>query len=276
MWVLPVMVLLVATALLALLLTGKTRRPVPATVWDLDILSTAYAALVSTLAALSIASTIFLANLNLAQASEAFPDVMAMFLIGFMIQVGAALMFATTRSWMPAPEEAVRHVVSHRLMYVLSNAAFYLGLTVTWIGLRPLLVTLNMPTLATVFLWLLAFVAFSGAARLAAWLYSLLGVRPLACAAIPVIGLAAPAIYRFVIVTYVPSFWPQRLPTLAMGVVVFCIGAMAFAFETAMIALRGSTRLHSVMERVATRALTAYMQAVATAVGLLLISTALP
>lgn len=198
---------------------------------------------------------------------------MAMFLIGFMIQVGAALMFATTRSWIAEPVTTDGHIVSYRVMYILSNASFYLGLTVTWIGLRPLLVTLNMPTLATVFFWLLVFESFAGAARLGAWLYSLLGVRPLACAAIPVMGLAAPAIYRLIIVPFIPSFWPGRLPTLAMGLVVFGGGAMAFGFETVMIALRGSMRLHSVIDRVARSALTAYLQAVAAGVGLLLMST---
>lgn len=274
MWVIPVTILIVATSFIALLLAGRTRPPVPKAAWDLDILSTAYAALVSTLAALSIASTIFLANLTLARELEAIPDVMAMFLIGFMIEVGAAIMFATTRSWVPEPSETEGHVTSHRLMYILSNATFYLGLTITWIGLRPLLVTLNMPTLATVFLWLLAFVTLSGAARLGSWLHSLLGVRLLACVAIPVVGLAAPAIYRFAIAAFAPSFWPQRFPTLAMGLVAFGIGGISYGFETAMIALRGNTRLHSVIERVGSRALTAYVQAVAIAVGLVLVSTA--
>lgn len=85
--------------------------------------------------------------------------------MAFIVLIGTALMFATSRSasWDSAETEVA--AVCRRTMYVLANLCFYLGVSMSWLGLHPLLVAIELNHLASVFSWLLLFTIFAGALR---------------------------------------------------------------------------------------------------------------
>jgi hypothetical protein len=269
MWLVGVLALLIISSGFTMFLGRKQRRnfsPVP---WNVGDLSTAYTIIVGPLAAFTIASTLFLANLNVVRASRSFVDVIALFLIGFIMLVGTAIMFATNRGKLTGASQGAELPFLRRVMFILSNVGFYLGLTVSWLGLRPLLVSLEIKTLADVFTWLLAFTVFAGAARLSSWLYSLLGVKAVACVSIPLIGLLTPGIYVGILMKAFPSLRLAQNSTLVIGVLTFALGTMAFAWDTVMIALEGTLPINRAIQRGGVMALLAYVQAIVTAVGLL-------
>jgi hypothetical protein len=236
MWVFGVTGLLVVTALSALALhRSYDRRAPPPHSWDLGALAAAYASIIGPLAGLSVASTIFLANLDLAEPSRVLDDVVALFLLGFIILVGTGILFATLRGrWGTTPGEVDAMLAATG--YLFANVGFFMGVNITWLGLRPLLLSLGMPTVAAVISWLLAFAILSGASRSAAWLKALLGLdrSPLT---IPAVAVTLAAGYRLLAVTLVPGLWPTTDAVLALGIVAFLVAAASFAWETATLGI---------------------------------------
>jgi hypothetical protein len=267
MWVFGVAALLVVTAGIALSLHRSHADGVaPPHTWDLAALSAAYASIIGPLAGLSVASTIFLANLDLADPSHALDDVIALFLLGFITLAGTGILFATLRgrpSAAPGDPGATLAAAS----YLFANIGFFMGVNVTWLGLRPLVSSLGMPAVAVVITWLLAFTILAGASRSAAWLKELLGLSGPSLT-IPVVAIAMAAIYRLVAVPLVPALWPTHDAVLGLGVTAFIVAAASFGWETAMLGLapRGPSRA---VERWVRRAALVHVHLAVVAIALL-------
>jgi hypothetical protein len=236
MWVFGIAGLLVVTALAALTLhRSYDRRAPPPHSWDLGALAAAYASIIGPLAGLSVASTIFLANLDAADPSRVLDDVVALFLLGFIILVGTGILFATLRGRQGTGSGEADSTLA-ATGYLFANTGFFMGVNVTWMGLRPLLLSLGMPTVAAVITWLLAFAILSGASRSAAWLKALLGLgrSPLT---IPAVAVTLAVGYRLLSMTLIPGLWPTTDAVLALGVVVFLVAAASFGWETATLGI---------------------------------------
>jgi hypothetical protein len=239
--------------------------------WDVATLGAAYSAAIPPLAAFSIALAVFLANVSRTANPEAFENVMALFLMAFIILIGTALMFATSRSAFFGAVEDDDVLLSRRTMYVLANLCFYLGLNMSWMGLRPLLLAIELDNLAGVFSWLLLFSVVAGAVRQSAWLQGLFGADPLACMSIGLLPILAVCVYWFGLVSLAPSLWPEN-STLSFAVLVFIVACPPFLLETNVIRFAADQRCAGLLSRVGSRLMPAYQCVAVTAMLLLWLS----
>jgi hypothetical protein len=268
MWAIGIGLLLAATAAaIAYLNRGRT-RPLLGGQWDLATLSTSYSGIIAPIAAFTVASAVFLANLTRATESHAFEQVIALFLIAFIVLIGTALMFATFRGVLATGESSEDFIVSRRVMYVLANLGFYLGLNLGWLGLQPLLKALELDDLGPVFSWVLFFSILSGSMRQGAWCHSLLGASNLASYAMTAVALVAALVYRLVLVPLFGGLWPGN-PTLTFAIVVFAFGAVIFSVETTMIRLNGSQEAERRLARLGSLLVPPYAACAATCLLLL-------
>ncbi|MCC7463616.1 MAG: hypothetical protein IT480_14280 [Gammaproteobacteria bacterium] len=274
MWVIGFLLLFFVTAIVTWRLNRPSGLP-PATVpWDMPGLATSYGSIIAPLAAFSVASAVFLANISRSDHNRTFENLMALFLIAFIMLMGAALMFATLRGATTAATSTPAVITSRRVMYILCNLGFYLGLNVSWLGLEPLLRAIGLERFAHVLSWILLFSILSGAARQGAWCRTLLGVHTLAPYTIAGVAAAAAALYRLGLVPLVRPLWPADAP-LTICVVVFIFAAVIFSIETTMIRLQADEHAHQVLARIGLAILPPYIAAVATALVLLWFSLVL-
>jgi hypothetical protein len=89
---------------------------------------------------------------------------MALFLIAFLIFIGAAMQFGTTPNLPTAPTEAYRTIQEYS--YLLANTSYYLGLSLSWLGLPLLLSTISLHYLAGILVWLVLFAIVGGGMRI--------------------------------------------------------------------------------------------------------------
>jgi hypothetical protein len=239
--------------------------------WDIATLGAAYSAAIPPLAAFSIALAVFLANVSRTANPKAFENVMALFLMAFIILIGTALMFATSRSAFFGADDDEEVLLSRRTMYVLANLCFYLGLNMSWMGLRPLLQAIELYSLAGVFSWLLLFSVVAGAMRQSAWLQSLFGANPIACLSIGVLPVLAVCVYWFGLVSLMPDLWPRN-STLTFAVLVFVIACLPFLVETNVIRFASDQRCTRMLWRVGSMLMPAYQGIAITAMLLLWLS----
>ena len=175
MWIIGIVTLFAAVGSLQRVLTGKLEAITFSARWDISRLSKAYAGIVSPLAAFSVASAVLLANLlQRSKNPEAFADVIALFFIAFIILVGIAVTLAPGQGALPNGEDAEDFHIGRRVLYILSMLGFFLGLSMSWMGLYPLLVAIDLPVVADVFSWVLLFAVLAGASRLGSWTHTLL------------------------------------------------------------------------------------------------------
>ena len=271
MWLGGVLVLL-AAVVAATSRVGRTLRDAPCSpVWDIPAVASTYTGIVGALAGFSVASTVFLANRAAArntENTEAFAVTMGMFPVAFIGFLVASQMFGTLPN-RAAAKDAGGDDLDQRLGFLLAIVGYYIGLSISWLGLRPLLIGLKQRALADVFAWLLLAAVFAGAARLGVFLYRLTRVRPAACLAIPLLGFGAAAAYRLGAARVVPSLWPERDAPLSITLVLAGIAALGFTAETAMLAFHGDARLRRLLPGLGERVVLAYVQAVVTVVALL-------
>jgi hypothetical protein len=212
MWLVGLSALAVLTGALSGLLAARRSFPVGSAKWDLGSLSGAYAAIIAPLAGFTVAASVFLANLSRVAQTPYFADVMALFLIAFIMLMGTGVMFATFRSVALDAPATTDQMAVHSMLYLVANLGFYLSLSMSWLGLRPLLLSIGLSTLASVFTWILLFSLLAGALRLGAWCHTLLGVSSLASVAIPVISIAAAIAYGSVFARGPSALWPLTDP----------------------------------------------------------------
>lgn len=258
MWLVGLFALVVLTAALSGWLATGRRSPADSLRWDLASLSGAYAAIISPSAGFTVAASVFLANLSRVARTPYFGDVMALFLIAFVMLMGTAVMFATLRSAALNAPTTTDQTAIRSILYLVSNLGFYLSLSMSWLGMRPLLLSVGLSTLARVSTWILLFSLLAGALRLEAWLHTLLGVKPLASVAIPVVSIAAAITYGSVCARGLSVLWPSTNPVLSLAVVVFAIGSVGFAFETALISLHHKVEFHGRLRRTLDGLITPY------------------
>ncbi len=268
MWLGGVLLLLAAVVAVVTRI-GRTLRPVPSEpIWNIPAVASTYTGIAGALAGFSVASTVFLAYRTAALGTDADVATMGMFLVAFIGFLVASQMFGTLPN-REAVEDAEGDDLDQRLGFLLAIVGYYVGLSISWLGLRPLLIGLRQRGLADVFAWLLLAAVFAGAARLGVFLYRLTTVRGAACLTIPFLGFGAAAAYRLLAVPVVPSLWPARDAALAITLVVAGIAALGFAAETAMLAFHGDARLRRRLPGLGQRLVLAYVQAVVTVVALL-------
>ncbi len=282
MWVVGVTALILGTALLIQPLGWRRRAALDPPIWDVLRVAALYTPICNTLAGFSVASAVFLANLTAARHSEEFGAVMGLFLIAFMTYIGAALIFATIpRSMDDDPRGGV--VRSQHIVLILGNVAFYVGIMISWLALRPLLLAVELRSLADIFIWLLLFAVLAGALRIGMLLYRLLGVPLRAYVAMPLLGVGAAFAYRTWLVRLVPDLWPLPIDAardvavqavLLLAVLNFVVAAVAYIGQSVMLSLHGNARAERGVVAIGHRVMLGYTQMVATAVGLLWVAVA--
>lgn len=171
-------------------------------------------------------------------------------------------------------ERTEHHHEVHCMLFIVCNLIFYLSLSVSWLGLRPLLLSMELSSLADFFTWLLLFSLFAVAIRLGAWLHTLLGVRLLASLLVPVIPVVAANLYGLTFAPRSTIFWPAANPVLLLAVLVFAVGAVGGGVETAIITFYGQHEFHQRLLRFGNILIVSYLSAAITAVALLWFSIA--
>ena len=241
--------------------------------WDIEGLAGAASSVVSPLASFSVAAAVFLANLTRAAQNPSFADVMALFLIAFIILMGSAIMYSTDRSIRADQQSSQNFEATYRVLYVLSTAAFFLGITMSWTGLHPLLLSIELTDLAAVFGWLLLVAILVAGVRMVALLYALLDVRLFPVAIIPIVSYASSAIYKLVLVPRFPWLWPQENAVLSFAILVFALAGMAIGIESFVILFHGERRLNELFRRFGRSILPLYAAQALAAVLFLWLST---
>ena len=226
---------------------------------------------VGTLAGFSVASATFIAGLDYPRESPEFAAVIAMLLISFLVLIATAMMYSTTPN---APASADSDATIQSLSNVLANGSYFLGLSLSWLALRPLSAMIGLTTLADAFTWLLLVVVFGGSGRLALFAYRLTPANGLACAAFPIIGIGLATGYRLLAAYVWPALWPSSEMPLRFAFVAFAVATTGFAMQSALLLMHGNTRIEAQLSRYGHRLALAYVQATVLSVALLWLAVA--
>ncbi|MGH2360678.1 MAG: hypothetical protein ACRDGM_09095 [bacterium] len=273
MWLIGVLSLMILVGVLVGFISRSRTSPTLAADWDLESLSGAYAAIVAPLAGFSVAAAVFFANLTRVTQTVFFDDVMALFLVAFVMLISTAVMFATFRSARLRSSADENQQSIHRSLYMVCNLGFYLSLSMSWIGLHPLLLAVGLSTLADIFTWVLLFALLAGAIRVSVWAHVLLGVGFPAFLSIPIVPMLAAIVYGLTVRSRL-AFWPTTNPALLLAVLVFAVAAVGYGFETAMIIFYGRPEYHRRLRRIASMLIIPYLSAGITIIALLWFATA--
>jgi hypothetical protein len=197
--------------------------------------SATYTTIVGSLSGFAVASAIFIVSLRVYRGAPEFEVVIGLFLVGFILLVGTAMMFATVPNHPAFGPGRSQSGSTQWVIYALANTSYYLGISATWFGLRPLLLAVDLPMLASIFTWILLFVAVAGASRIAMFVYRLTRFgRPIVFL-IPGISFGVATLYRLGLVPLVQNMWPAENPSLAFVIVVFVVGAVGFSASTLLL-----------------------------------------
>jgi len=276
MWLIGVLVLL-AVGSAVIVLIGWAPRPNPSPPpWDIPALAGPYTGIVGTLAGFSVASAIFVADLNLVSQAPSFAVVVGMFLVSFLILVATAMMFGSTPH-VPDDETggAEHDALVQQLSHMVANVGYSVGIALSWLGLRPLLKSLRLDAPADVFTWLLLTSVLAAAGRIALFLYRLTAANAPACLAIPLVGFGLATIYRLVVVRAVPTLWPADNAALTFAIVAFGVTVVGFVMQSGLLVIQGSSLLRTALRRSGHRVMLAYAQTSITVVALTWFAVAL-
>ena len=275
MWLVGIALLLGVASAIVVWVGWTPRRTPSASLWDIPSLAGPYTGIIGTLAGFSIASAIFVANLNLVAESSSFPPVIGMLFVSFLVLVPAAMMYGSTPD-PPAPDEDDDGVgvVLQRLSNLLANGGYYLGLALSWLALRPLLVGLRLPTLAETFTWVLLVTVVAGGMRLDVWLYRLTAANATSCLAVPVVGLVLPVLYRLASVHLAPWLWPTDEAIMALTLVVFGMAGVGFALQSSLLVVHDDRKLCAWLLQHGHRVALAYVEATVALVVLVWLAVA--
>ena len=272
MWALGVTSLLRLAGGMSLAAGWRTREP-QSEIWDVAGTARTYTTIVGTLAGFSITSSIFIANLTVARESAAFESVMALFLVAFLLFISAAMQFGTTPNLSSHPHDAYRTVQGYS--YVLANQSYYMGLSLSWVGLPLLLSVVGLDYLANVFIWLVLFALLGGAVRMcAAGLNTFVGVDLRVCLGLPVLCFALASAYRLGLATMLDSLLPAEHEIVLFAVTCFVLGATGFTLQSFGASSVRHEELGAAVARVGPRVLLPYTAGVVTASSLLWLATA--
>ncbi|HXF64326.1 MAG TPA: hypothetical protein VNK95_22040 [Caldilineaceae bacterium] len=282
MWLIGPLLLLVVVSLIIFVADRRPRLCAETSPWDIARVAGAFTGITGTLSGFAVASAIFMANMRINTGVPEFEIVMGMLLMGFLVLMGTAMMFGTMPNNPPTPTLSTAaaageppspvltpfHALQHR-MYILANTQYYIGISLAWLALRPLLMALGMETVAGIFSWLLLFVTVAGANRLAMYVTRLTHVRRPVALLIPVLGLCAPLLYRILAVPLWPALWPSSNAILVFALIVCAFGLIGFAVNTANFFSYTEQPLATTGQVLREKLLLVHVQATACAVALL-------
>jgi hypothetical protein len=266
MWIVGVVLLLVIGAVTVALIGWAPRPRAGDAMWDIPGLGGVYTGIVGTLAGFSIASATFIAGLSSARGTPAFAAAVGMLLVSFLILMSSAIMYSDTPSFPASDDDFV--VVFQSLSHVFANASYFLGLGLAWLALRPLLVMIDLVSLAGAFSWLLLATMVAGGARLAVFVYRLTAASGIACLAIPILGIGLPAVYRFLTVRVWSELWPAADAAIWFAFVAFGVASVGFLHQTGLLLVHGGPSQEQRIRRYGHRFALAYLQVVAITLGL--------
>jgi hypothetical protein len=163
MWILPVLATNIVAALLTVAVGSRKLEAKKLLPWDIPRAAATFTTIVGSLSGFAVATSIFVANLRVNQSSSEFESVMGLFLTGFIVLVATAMMFGSIPNHprLTARQEQIGS--AQTTTYALANVNYYLGIASTWLALRPLLVALQLPLMASMFSWVLLLVVIAGA-----------------------------------------------------------------------------------------------------------------
>src|SRR5215217_1203288 len=266
MWIIgTIIVLSVGAAVTAALGWSPRATPGPP-VWDISRLGGVYTGIVGTLAGFSVASATFIAGLDAARGTPAFAAAIALLLVSFLILMGSAIMYSDTPSFPASDDEFAMGVQT--LAHLFANASYFLGLALAWLALRPLLVMIDLVSLADAFSWLLLATMVAGGVWLAVFVYRLTVANGIACLAIPILGIGLPAIYRLLTVGVWPMLWPGANVAISFAFVAFGVASIGFIHQTGLLLVHGSSGQERRIRQYGHRFALAYLQLVAITTGL--------
>jgi hypothetical protein len=235
MWLIGMIILLILGAALTVALGWTPRATSGPRLWDISKMVGSNAASVGTFAGFSLTSAIFAAGLDVARTSAEFTTVFGMLLVGFLILVSATWIAGS------APNSAqVENGAAQTLALGLVLMTSTLGVSVTWLALVPLMRVIGLLGLATVFVWALLIMTLMAAGWGSLVAYRLTMARARACLAIPVLGLALPALYRLVAVRQWPALWPASDAALHYAFVALGAAALLFALHMGLLVTHDS------------------------------------
>lgn len=281
MWLIGPLLLLVVVSLVIFAADRRPRPCIETSPWDIARVAGFFTGITGTLSGFAVASAIFMANMRINTGVPEFEIVMGMLLMGFLVLMGTAMMFGTMPNNPPTPTLSTAttagdtppalppfDALQYR-MYILANTQYYIGISLAWLALRPLLVALGMETVAGIFSWLLLFVTVAGANRLAMYMARLTHVRRPVALLIPILGLSAPLLYRVLAVPLWPALWPSTDAILVFALIVCTFGLIGFAINTANFLSYTERPISTAGQLLREKLLLVHIQAVTCAVALL-------
>jgi hypothetical protein len=241
----------------------RGHRQLP-TLWDVPTVASAFAELCGSLAALSLAAAVFIGTLS--ERTGEFEASIGFFVIAFLVLVAAAMQFGATPNSRASDSDEFRSAQS--ISYVVAASSFYLGLGMTWLGLRLLLLALELETAADILTWVLFVSIIAGALRIAMNLYRHTDVPVLTCALVVVVAIAGAAFYRLVLVAAWDDLWPARDEPLWLSTVAFGTTVVGYAYQTFVLATYGERQLESIVTKLCQPLLALYTMNVIQTVAL--------
>jgi len=269
MWVPAVALAIIAVSAMTLAVGRRTKPEAKILPWDIPRVSATYTTIVGSLSGFAVASSIFIASLRVNHPSPEFESVIGLFLAGFVLLVGTAMMFGTVPNHPDFGSRRSQPGSTQLVLYTLANINYFLGISLTWFALRPLLLAVDLPVAASLFTWILLFVAIAGGARIGMFVYRLSRFGRPVVFLIPATAFATATLYRLGLVPLAPSMWPSGSPSLAFMMVLFVVAAVGFSASTLMLQ-RISSRESTERTRLARQdGLLAFTQAAACSVAFL-------
>jgi hypothetical protein len=235
MWVAAVVLTIVAVSAITLAIGRRTKPEAKILPWDIPKISGTYTSIVGSLSGFAVASSIFIANLRVSHPAPEFEAVIGLFLAGFVLLVGTAMMFGTVPNHPDLASGRSQPGSTQLVVYTLANINYYLGISSTWFALRPLLLAIDLPMAASIFTWILLFVAVAGGSRIGMFVYRLTRFGSPVVFLIPAAAFGMTTVYRLVLVPLVPGLWPSESPSLALMMVLFVIAAIGFSASTLLL-----------------------------------------
>lgn len=276
MWLPAMLLLFVLDAALVARIGWRKPPGLPEPLVDIPKLSTSLTGIVGSLSGFTIASAIFLANLDSVRESDSFGAVMGLFLIAFQILIATAIMFAIVPSLSGKVKLDDDAVHAQRVLYSLASTGFFLGLSLSWIGLIPLLHGLELELLASLFAGLLVLALLAGATNLTIFLHTDLGANLAVGLTIPPLAFASAGLLRLLAATAAPALWPASNGPLIFGVAGYVLAATGFSLQTAIVATFGRPAARSLLRTGGHRLLSVVEQLTVTAVALTWLSVVFP
>lgn len=236
MWVAGVVTLLTVVSVAGAVLvshSGKGSPPRP--LRDVAAVASDYSDLAGALASLSLAAVVFIATL--APDAPAFDTSIGLFILAFLVLVAAAMEFAATPSM--ADESPTHDLSEQYFSFLLANIPFYLGLALSWLGLRLLVLAIQVNQLADLLTWVLLFAIVLGGLRLVMHVYRFTGASATACLSLVGLSFVAGLMYRFLLSEAWEPLWPSEDEPLQLSVVAFVFAGLGYLYQTALFATSG-------------------------------------